>query len=376
MTLLLTGFPSFAGVERNPSEQIVAALGGSAIGGLEVVGRVLPVSAERTPGAVRAAIAETSPRLALLLGVAPGRPGLAIERTAVNLFDFPDPDNDGAQPVDVPIEPGAPVAYFATLPLRRIVAAWQAAGIPGYLSESAGLFLCNAAMYTALHATSAGGPPAGFLHLPSLPEEVAGQREQPSMALATQIEGVRLALEAVRGGARSMTSPRLSVCLTFDFDALSPWAHEMALGNMAAMSRGEFGAVAVPRILALLERHDVPASFFIPGHTALVYPDLVREIRDAGHEIGHHGFVHEPLSALAPEQEREILRRGLDALEEVAGVRPLGYRAPNVDVSRQHGGHPDRARLPVRRLVLGQRFRAVLPAPRRPLSPGRPLRAR
>lgn len=195
MTLLLTGFPSFAGVERNPSEQIVAALDGSAIGGLEVVGRVLPVSAERTPGAVRAAIAETSPRLALLLGVAPGRPGLAIERTAVNLFDFPDPDNDGAQPVDVPIEPGAPVAYFATLPLRRIVAAWQAAGIPGYLSESAGLFLCNAAMYTALHATAATGPPAGFLHLPSLPEEVAGQREQPSMALATQIEGVRLALE-------------------------------------------------------------------------------------------------------------------------------------------------------------------------------------
>ena len=156
---------------------------------------MLPVSAERTPGAVRAAIAETSPRLALLLGVAPGRPGLAIERTAVNLFDFPDPDNDGAQPVDVPIEPGAPVAYFATLPLRRIVAAWQAAGIPGYLSESAGLFLCNAAMYTALHATAAGGPPAGFLHLPSLPEEVAGQREQPSMALATQLEGVRLALE-------------------------------------------------------------------------------------------------------------------------------------------------------------------------------------
>jgi pyroglutamyl-peptidase len=194
--ILLTGFPSFAGVEQNPSEQIVAALGGSTIAGVEVVGRMLPVSAERTPGAVRAAIAETAPRLALLLGVAPGRPGLAIERTAVNLLDFPDPDNDGAQPVDVPIEPGGPVAYFATLPLRRIVAAWHAAGIPGYLSESAGLFLCNAAMYSALHAAAAaGGPPAGFLHLPSLPEEVAGQRDQASMALPTQIEGVRLALE-------------------------------------------------------------------------------------------------------------------------------------------------------------------------------------
>jgi pyroglutamyl-peptidase len=197
MPLLLTGFPRFADVERNPSEQIVSALDGATIGGIEVVGRMLPVSAERTPGAVRAAIAETAPRLALMLGVAPGRAGLSVERTAVNLFDFPSPDNDGAQPVDVAIEAGAPVAYFATLPLRRIVEAWRAAGIPGYVSESAGLYLCNAAMYSALHATAAGGPAAGFLHLTSLPDEVAAQRTPgPSMPLATQIEGVRIALEA------------------------------------------------------------------------------------------------------------------------------------------------------------------------------------
>ena len=128
-------------------------------------------------------------------------------------------------------------------------------------------------------------------------------------------------------------SPRLSVCLTFDFDALSPWAFEMAGGNMAALSRGEFGAVAVPRILALLERRGVPATFFVPGHTALAYPELVREIRDAGHELGHHGWVHEPLSQLDSDRERELLRLGLDALDRVAGVRPLGYRAPSVDVS-------------------------------------------
>ena len=196
MPLLLTGFPRFADVERNPSEQIVSALDGASVGGMEVVGRVLPVSAARTPGAVRAAIAETAPTLALMLGVAPGRAGLSVERTAVNLFDFPSPDNDGAQPVDVPIEAGAPVAYFATLPLRRIVEAWRAAGIPGYVSESAGLYLCNAAMYSALHATAADGPPTGFLHLPSLPGVVAAQRAPgPSMSLETQIEGVRIALE-------------------------------------------------------------------------------------------------------------------------------------------------------------------------------------
>jgi peptidoglycan/xylan/chitin deacetylase (PgdA/CDA1 family) len=125
----------------------------------------------------------------------------------------------------------------------------------------------------------------------------------------------------------------LSVCLTFDFDALSPWVFEMAEGNVAALSRGEFGAVAVPRILDLLRRHDIPASFFIPGHTALAYPDLVRSIAAEGHEIGHHGWVHEGLSKLDADREREYLTRGLEALDTVAGVRPVGYRAPNVDVS-------------------------------------------
>jgi pyroglutamyl-peptidase len=196
VTVLLTGFPRYADAELNPSEQIVAALDGTVVGGAEIAGRMLSVSAERTPGAVRDAITEMAPSLILLLGVAPGRTGLSIERTAVTLFDFHVPDNDGAQLVDVPIEPGAPAAYFATLPVRQIAEAWQAAGIQGTISDTAGLFLCNAAMYTALHATAAGGPPAGFLHLPSLPEDVAThERAWPSMPLDAQIEGVRIALE-------------------------------------------------------------------------------------------------------------------------------------------------------------------------------------
>ena len=107
----------------------------------------------------------------------------------------------------------------------------------------------------------------------------------------------------------------------------------MAEGNVAALSRGEFGAVAVPRILELLERHDIPATFFVPGHTALAYPDLVRRIAGAGHELGHHGWVHEGLSRLDPAKEIEYLVRGLEALDRTTGLRPNGYRAPGVDVS-------------------------------------------
>jgi pyroglutamyl-peptidase len=196
LTILLTGFGRFAKVERNPSQQIVAALVGSRVDGHDVVGRILPVSAEQTPAAVRTALAETKPALVFLLGVAPGRAALTIERVAVNVFDFEDPDNEGAQPVDVPIEHDGPAAYFATLPVRRIVEAWRAAGIPGALSDTAGTYLCNAAMYAALHATANERLPAGFIHLPSLPDEVAGQRAPaPSMPLAAQIEGVRIALE-------------------------------------------------------------------------------------------------------------------------------------------------------------------------------------
>ncbi len=126
---------------------------------------------------------------------------------------------------------------------------------------------------------------------------------------------------------------RLSVCLTFDFDALSPWVFEMAGGNVAALSRGEFGAVGLRRILDLLRRRGVPATFFVPGHTALAYPELVRRIRDDGHELGHHGWVHEGLSQLDRATEERYLLRGLEALDEVAGVTPAGYRAPGVDVS-------------------------------------------
>jgi peptidoglycan/xylan/chitin deacetylase (PgdA/CDA1 family) len=123
----------------------------------------------------------------------------------------------------------------------------------------------------------------------------------------------------------------LSVCLSFDFDAMSVWI--VGSDDPATISRGEFGAVAVPRILDLLERHEARATFFVPSHTTLAYPDLVREIHASGHEIGHHGWVHENPADLDPAREREVFERGLQALDDVAGVRPVGYRSPGAAFS-------------------------------------------
>ena len=100
------------------------------------------------------------------------------------------------------------------------------------------------------------------------------------------------------------------------------------------ISRGEFGAVGCQRILTLLERQAIPATFFVTGHTADTYPHLVRAIAAAGHEIGHHGYLHEnPLALETPEREREVLLRGFAALDQAAGVRPVGYRSPAWDNS-------------------------------------------
>ncbi|GAA4655884.1 polysaccharide deacetylase [Arthrobacter gyeryongensis] len=120
---------------------------------------------------------------------------------------------------------------------------------------------------------------------------------------------------------------RLTVCLSFDVDAMSGWINKT--DNAAMISRGEFGAFAIPRILSLLDRHGAKATFFVPGHTALAYPETVRSIAKADHEIGHHGWVHENPATFDRDGENKILQRGIDALAEVAGVRPIGYRAPS-----------------------------------------------
>lgn len=126
--------------------------------------------------------------------------------------------------------------------------------------------------------------------------------------------------------------PRVQVALTFDFDALSPWL-QLTTSSPSAISRGELGPIGVERIRRILQEYGIEASFFTPGHTALAYPDQVESLVADGHELAHHGWVHESLSPLSDEEERSVIERGLSALEKVGGVKPVGFRAPGWDLS-------------------------------------------
>ena len=126
---------------------------------------------------------------------------------------------------------------------------------------------------------------------------------------------------------------KVAMALSFDADHET---FEMGGGGRAIgrLGWGEYGRRAgVPRILDVLARHDVRATFFCPAVAALLGPDEPRRLAAEGHEIGIHGWIHENTSLLDVETEREMIQRSLDTLERLAGKRPVGHRAANWDTS-------------------------------------------
>ncbi|WP_152191009.1 pyroglutamyl-peptidase I family protein [Georgenia satyanarayanai] len=166
-TVLVTGFGPFSDHADNPSALAVDALARewSAPDGVTLVAEALPVSFARATARVRALVAEHRPAVVVGAGLAAGRDRISLERVALNLLDARIPDVDGAQPVDVPVVPGAPLARGTTLPVKAALAALRDAGLPAELSLSAGTYVCNAVMYAALEAVPEGVP-AGFVHVP------------------------------------------------------------------------------------------------------------------------------------------------------------------------------------------------------------------
>lgn len=110
---------------------------------------------------------------------------------------------------------------------------------------------------------------------------------------------------------------RVAVSLTFDVDAESGLLGDSPdnAGRLSTLSEGRFGVTrGMPRILALLERHGIAATFFVPGYTAAAHPGLVQAIADGGHEIGHHGHIHLRTDKVSPEEQRDEIERGFAAL--------------------------------------------------------------
>ncbi len=206
--VLLTGFAPFDGEPVNAAWEAVRSLEGAVLDGHRVVTRCLPTVFAEAPRALTEALHAVEPAAVIAVGESREHAGIVLERVAINLIDARIADNAGAQPVDVPVVADGPAAYFGTLPIRPMLAALRAAGLPAEVSHSAGTYVCNQVFYTLCHALRARPPlPAGFVHVPLLDTQAHRHANAPSMPLDDVVEAlgilVRCALEASAAVSRA-----------------------------------------------------------------------------------------------------------------------------------------------------------------------------
>lgn len=227
MKILVTGFDPFVGETVNPALLAVKQLP-PVIAGAEIITAEVPTVFGEAGARVAAIIAEQQPDAVVCVGQAGGSACLTPERVAINLIDAVIADNAGQQPVDEPVVADGLAAYFATLPVKAMVTAANAEGVPASLSYSAGSYVCNYLMYSVLHylatgeiggaggadgadggagvADVAGGAGAaapggfvraGFVHVPFVPEQVPADSDKPSLPLPDIVRGLTAMLAAV-----------------------------------------------------------------------------------------------------------------------------------------------------------------------------------
>lgn len=185
MHILLTGFEPFGRWQRNPSGETALHFHSATIGKIRITSQLLPVAFQRATAPLIAAIEAARPDVVLSLGL--GAPtGIRVERVAVNRCTAPPGgDNDGYDPQGAPILPIGPGTYAATLPVAHLVDRLVTLGFSVVPSDSAGEYLCNFAMYTALHHVHMHKLPirAGFIHGPPLPLDRGEDGEEQGMSL-------------------------------------------------------------------------------------------------------------------------------------------------------------------------------------------------
>ena len=170
--VLLSGFAPFDGAQTNePWEAVRAAVPALVARGVDAEAVELPVEFGAGSALLAEAVRALRPSLVVAVGLAAGRSAITPERVAINLRDARIPDNAGASPVDEPVVPGAPVGRFSTLPIKAMVAALAADGVPAAVSQTAGTYVCNDVFYALQHllATEPAleGIRGGFVHVPA-----------------------------------------------------------------------------------------------------------------------------------------------------------------------------------------------------------------
>ena len=190
--VLLTGFEPFGNASLNPSGEIVKQINGD-----NIVTAILPVAYAQSAERLLALIAEHNPDVVICLGQAEGRKEITPERVAINLDDARLADNEGVLRNDVKILADGPDAYFSTLPVKEIVEAIKASGVPAAVSLSAGAFLCNHVFYVAQNRFAGAKIRSGFVHVPLMDEQAGEFPGLPTMPLDQMVKAVRTMLEVL-----------------------------------------------------------------------------------------------------------------------------------------------------------------------------------
>lgn len=195
MNILVTGFDPFGDDLTNPAIEAVKRLPDT-IAGASITKLEIPTVFHKSAAVVKEALQANEYDYVLAVGQAGGRFDLTFERVAINVDDARIPDNDGQQPIDVPIQADGDSAYFTQHPVKAMVTAVKEAGIPASVSNSAGTFVCNHIMYQCLYLAHTEFPnvKAGFTHVPFLPEQVLNRPNMPSMSLADIVTGLTAAI--------------------------------------------------------------------------------------------------------------------------------------------------------------------------------------
>lgn len=199
MKILVTGFDPFGGESVNPAYEAVKLLP-DVIGGAEIFKLEIPTVFSLSGTAVEEGIRKYQPDVVICVGQAGGRASISVEKVAINFADARIPDNNGEQPLDEPLQADGPAAYFATLPVKAMVQHVKEAGLPCYLSFTAGTYVCNSIMYNVLYMCEKRYPGirAGFIHVPYACGQVIDKANTtPSMPLETIAKSLEYAIEAV-----------------------------------------------------------------------------------------------------------------------------------------------------------------------------------